>query len=115
MKDNDTQNIFENYLAGGLVTDTPEQEGVLEEQPPAPAPAGAPNAIGQGTGVIDPAIVALQAALKKNPALVQQILALPEIAAAAKGGGAPAPGAGAPQRLGGQLPAGAAPAPVPAA
>ena len=116
MKDNDAQNIFENYLAGGIITDTPVQEEAPEQEP----------TLNENPAALAKFLPQIVKFITSNPQILQQITqAIPDLASLLGGGAAPAapaapaaapaPGAGAPQKLGGQLPAGSAPAPVPAA
>ena len=98
MKDKDQQQIFESYLKE-LVPAPAQPTGPAAAQNTNPgalaaASQAAPAAPGQmqtaGEDAMQLAIVALQTALKENPALAQQVLAMPEMAAAVKGSAAPA-------------------------
>ena len=122
----DSEKIFENYLAAGMIPmdKLEEEEAPQAPQPEAEAGAADPGSMLAGIIAEDPNSIAELAGLAEVQQWIQsKSQPAPEAqfapGAAIKQHGQPdvplapaAPGAGAPQKLGGQLPVGSAPAPT---
>ena len=101
MKDNDAQNIFENYLAGGIITDAPVQQEAPKQEP----------TLNENPAALAKFLPQIVKFITSNPQILQQITqAIPDLASLLGGGGA-APAAPAAAPAGGVAPAAAPNAP----
>lgn len=134
----DSEKIFENYLAAGMIPMDKLEEEEAQQAPQAPQAPQPEAEAGAADGAADPGSM-LAGIIAEDPNSIAELAGLAEVqqwiqsksqpapeaqfapGAAIKQHGQPdvplapaAPGSGAPQKLGGQLPVGSAPAPVPA-